>query len=415
MTNRLSPNAKNAIKLGVLCAISYFAVYIARNVLSPVTNQMMQDGFDEAYFGLISFVFLLCYAVGQLINGFIGYKIPAKFMISFGLFGAGLTYIFFPYIAKYEIGSTALYGITGFFLSMIYSPMVKLVAENTEPIHAVRCSLGYTFAALFGAPVASLLAAFLTWQSVFLTSSGALICMAIIAFIFFVRFEKTGVVKPRTQTQVTTRSKNGFSTLINRGIIKFSLVSIVTGIIRTSVVFWIPTYLAQYLGFGISASAKINTAVVLVISLSTFVAVFIYEKLKRNLSLSLLVSFIASAIFFTLTILVKTSVLNIIFLTLAVFASECASSLMWSVYCPSLRDTGLTSIATGYLDFLSYSAAALSSIIFGNAVTKIGWKPLIIVWLALMIIGLLASLPYKYIFKRKNKNNTTVETTTENC
>ena len=79
MTNRLSPNAKNAIKLGVLCAISYFAVYIARNVLSPVTNQMMQDGFDEAYFGLISFIFLLCYAVGQLINGFIGHKIPSKY------------------------------------------------------------------------------------------------------------------------------------------------------------------------------------------------------------------------------------------------------------------------------------------------------------------------------------------------
>ena len=410
----LSQNAKNAIKLGTLCSISYFAVYIARNVLSPVTNQMLNEGFNEAYFGLISSVFLLSYACGQLINGFIGHKIPAKFMLFIGLLGAGCTYIIFPFIAHNKIGSMFTYGITGFFLSMIYSPMVKLVAENTEPIHAVRCSLGYTFASLLGSPTASLLAAFLTWQSVFLTSSGALICMAIIALIFFVRFEKKGVIKPKSQTHVVRTEKSGFKMLVKRGIIKFSFISILTGIIRTSVVFWIPTYLAQQLNFSASSAAKINTAVMLAISSSSFIAIFMYERLKRNINASMLISFITSSIFFALTLVVKVPVANIIFLTLAILSGECSSSLMWSVYCPSLRDTGMTSIATGYLDFLSYSAAALSSIIFGNAVTHIGWNPLIAIWLALMIIGIIVSLPYKYIFKRQNKNNTTIETTTEN-
>jgi hypothetical protein len=52
-----------------------------------------------------------------------------------------------------------IYGMTGFFLSMIYAPMTKVVAENTEPIYATRCSLGYTFASFFGSPMAGVAAA----------------------------------------------------------------------------------------------------------------------------------------------------------------------------------------------------------------------------------------------------------------
>ena len=46
---KLSRNAKNAFLLGGLCAIAYLAVYFARNVLSAVSQQMIDGGkFDEA-------------------------------------------------------------------------------------------------------------------------------------------------------------------------------------------------------------------------------------------------------------------------------------------------------------------------------------------------------------------------------
>jgi len=47
------------------------------------------------------------------------------------------------------------------------------------------------------------------------------------------------------------------------------------------------------------------------------------------------------------------------------------------------------------LDFVSYMAAAVSSTIFANAVTSIGWGNLILIWCALMVVGVVISLPYK--------------------
>jgi sugar phosphate permease len=68
--------------------------------------------------------------------------------------------------------------------------------------------------------------------------------------------------------------------------------------------------------------------------------------------------------------------------------------MLWSRYCPSLRDTGMVSSATGFLDFMSYMAASVSSSVFANAVAGIGWGSLILVWAGLMGIGVIISLPY---------------------
>ncbi len=385
----------NAIYIGVLCSVSYLAVYFARNVLGAVTPQMIQSGYAESYIGKASSVYFIFYAVGQLINGAIGDKIKAKYMISFGLFLAGITNVMFTYISGfYPTSAVFVYGLTGFFLSMIYGPMTKVVAENTEPIYATRCSLGYTFASFFGSPVAGITASVMVWQSVFLTSSIALCVMAVICFTVFGLFEKKEIVK---YNQYDRKEEKGGSIklLIQHRIVKFTLISIVTGVIRTTVVFWMPTYISQYLSFSPESSAMIFTVATLVISFTTFVAIFIYEKLKRNMDLTILIMFTSAAVFFALIYFIKQPAINIIFLVLAIMSSNGAATMLWSRYCPSLRDTGMVSGATGFLDFVSYMAASASSMLFANAVSVIGWGNLILVWLALMVFGVIISLPYK--------------------
>jgi sugar phosphate permease len=61
----------------------------------------------------------------------------------------------------------------------------------------------------------------------------------------------------------------------------------------------------------------------------------------------------------------------------------------------------MVSSATGFLDFTSYLSAAVSSALFANAVDVIGWKVLILVWFALVAIGLLVSLPFERLLKKK--------------
>ena len=87
---------------------------------------------------------------------------------------------------------------------------------------------------------------------------------------------------------------------------------------------------------------------------------------------------------------------------MAIFFNNCSATMLWSVYCPSLKDTGIVSGATGFLDFTSYMAAAASSTIFANSVSAIGWGNLILVWMALMLVGVAIALSFgpKRIFRK---------------
>ena len=402
----LSVNVKNAIKLGTLCSVAYFAVYIARNILGAVTPEIIELGvFDEKLIGSMSSLYFVAYAVGQLINGMIGDKIKAKYMISFGLVLAGVTNLAFPYMTQSAVGAVAVYAVTGFFLSMIYAPMTKVVSENTEPHLATRCSLGYTFASFVGSPAAGLLAALLSWQSVFSVSASVLFLMGAVCFAFFTAFERQGIVRYGRYTSEKGERKSikgGVGVLVHHRIIMFSLVSILTGVVRTSVVFWLPTYIAQYLHFSPDEAAGIYTGATLVISLTAFISVFIYERLGRNRDKTVLLMFSASSVFFLLTYLLHMPILNIVCIVLAIMASNGAANMLWSVYCPSLRDTGMVSSATGFLDFLSYMAAAAANLIFANAVSAIGWGNLILVWLGIAFLGIIVALPYKkFLTKRE--------------
>lgn len=397
---KISQSAKNAIRIGTLCSISYFAVYIARNIMGAVTPQMVERGFTEEYIGGVSSLFLLFYACGQLVNGIVGDKIRTKWMIGIGLAGAAITNVAFAYLTRLPTVAMAVYGFTGYFLSMIYGPMTKVVSENTEPVHAARCSLGYNFASLIGSPAAGVLAAFLAWQTVFSVSSAILVLMAVCVFACFTRFERRGIVR-YGRFEPEQKGLGNIRVLLQRKIVKYTGVSLLTGIIRTSVVFWLPTYLAQYLGYSSQESAGIFTVTSLIIALTSFAAVFICEALGNDMEKTVLLMFSVAAMSFLATYFVQSPVWNIAFLVLAIMASGGAATMLWGLYCPSLRDTGMVSSATGFLDFVSYAAAALANLLFANAATTIGWGNLILVWLGLMIVGVVISLPYDK-WKRKN-------------
>ena len=397
---------KNALFLGLLCAISYLAVYVARNILSAVTPQMLEGGaFTKEYIGEVSSLFFIFYAIGQLLNGIIGDRIKARYMMSLGLTLAGITVILFPYIAESALGAKAIYSLTGFFLSMIYAPMTKVVAENIVPVYATRCSLGYSLASYLGSPLAGVFAIIFTWENAFISSGIFLFVMAISCFASLLFLEKRGVVQQGRfeRNRKESKGEGSIKLLIRRGIITFSLISILTGVVRTTVVFWLPTYFNEYLEFSATKSASIFTIATLAITLTVFVTMFIYELFKRNMDVTILVMFVSATLFFLGVFLVRQPILNIIFIVLAIIASNSAATMLWSIYCPSLRDTGMVSSATGFLTFIGYIGSSASSYIFAYMVEHTGWKSIVLVWCLLMAIGVIITLPYKKIIQKFKK------------
>ncbi len=397
----LSNKVKKAVMIGTLCSVSYLAVYLARNILGAVSPQIEAEGtFSKEFIGALSSAYFSFYAVGQLINGVIGDKVKAKYMIALGLIFAGIFNFLLPLLAAHPTAVYLAYCATGFSLAMIYAPMTKVVAENVDPLYAPRCSLGYTLASFLGSPLAGLLAGFLVWKSVFRVSSSLLLVMGLLCFLFFTIFEKRGYIRYGRFQPAKAASGGGLQLLLKRQIVKFTAVSALTGIVRTSVVFWLTTFFSEYLGFAANTAAMLFTVATLVISSAAFISVFVYERLGRNRDLTILLSFGVSAISFLLVFLSKHSYLSLAFITLAILACNSAATMLWSQYCPSLRDTGMVSTATGFLDFISYMAASAASTLFANAVSAIGWSNLILVWCGLMILGVITVLPYDKLLKK---------------
>ena len=394
MKLQISPAAKKAILIGGSCSCSYLAVYVARNILGAVSPKMVESGvLTTEQVGVLSSVYFVSYAIGQLINGSIGDKIKAKYMISIGLVLAGVGNLMFSLLYQSVAALYVVYGISGFFLSMIYGPMTKVVAENTEPIYTTRCSLGYTFASFLGSPLAGILAAFLVWKGVFAVSSAVLLVMGSVTFTIFTLFEKRGIIEYNKYRR-EKNSGGGWKILLRHHIVKFVLISIITGVVRTTVVFWMPTYISQYLGFDTQKAALLFTVSTFFLSMTTFIAVFVYERLGRDMNKTILVAFISATCGFTMVYFLKMPAVNLMQLVFSIVSSNSAATMMWSRYCPSLRDTGMVSGVTGFLDFVSYVAAAVASTLFANAVSTIGWSNLILIWLGLMILGVIVALPY---------------------
>lgn len=411
---KMTANAKKAIKIGCMCFLAYLAVYLARNILSAVTPAMQAQGFTKDDIGLASSVYFYTYAIAQLINGIVGNKIKAKYMMSVGLAFAGVSNFLFAQLnlvsktyGTIPLGAYIAYACTGFFLAMIYGPMTKVVSENTEMPYTTRCSLGYTFASYFGSPVAGLLATFLAWQSVFTVSSVVLVTMAVIVFTSFTVFERKGIItygKFKAEKR-NEGEKGSVKKLFEREIVKFTLISILTGVVRTSVIFWLPTYFNERLSFPKETATLIFTIASLFISCGSFIVVFIYEKIGHDLDKTVLIMFSSASLCFALTYLVANPVVNVVLIVLSIMSSNGAATMLWSRYCPSLRDTGLVSGVVGFLDFASYMAAATANIVFPFLIEKRDWAwgNVVLIWLALMLVGVAIALPWKKIRKKTDK------------
>ena len=401
---KISQKARHAIFLGTLCSVSYLAVYIARNIIGAVTPKMIEDGISFDYIGQVSAVYLVAYAIGQLINGAIGDWIKAKYMVAFGLMSAGIANFVFSGLAGRTDLALVAYAWTGFSLSMIYGPITKVVAESTELKYATRCSLGYTFASFFGTPSAGLLATFLSWQATFRVSSVALITMAVVSFTFFTLFERRGIVKYREHTKENgEKPKKDYRGLLRRHIVKFALIAMITGIIRTSLVQVMSAYFCEHLGYSSTKATATLSVTSFIICFTTFIAVFVYERLGRNMHLSPLVFFSFSALCFGVLYFVPSDhpILSIVVMVMAIMSSGASATVLYSVYCPSLRDTGLVSGITGFLDFLSYIAAALASMAIPHIVGNIGWRNTLLIAFALMAFGVAICLPHVLAKKKE--------------
>lgn len=381
---------QSAWRIGSLCIATYLASYVTRNILSVSTPEMINEAFfTKEYTGLLSSVCFIFYAVGQLINGFIGDMVHPKYMIIMGLGVSSISTFAIPLFDNRIIHFTA-FALIGFGLSMLRGPLMKVISENTAATHARMICTLFSMAGFAGPLIASLLSIFFEWRAVFTVTGIISVFITVASVTVISLLEKRGEIKftPKKEKGVLNSILSVFKL---EDFFFYMFISAIGEIAGSSITFWIPTYTTEHLGFSGDAASTIYSVVSLTTLFTPFITLVIYEKLIRNGVKLALVMYVLSAVFFIAVRFTAAPLVNVIMLIIAKMAAAAASSIVWSAYIPGLARSGKVSSANGVIDAAGYAMASLANVIFSGSVSRLGWGGIVNMWYIIMLIGAAAS------------------------
>ena len=135
--------------------------------------------------GLVNTVFYIFYAAGQLINGVLGDKYSPHWMFFIGSCGAGLCNLLGPLADSYAM-IFVLRALNGYFMAMLWPPMIRVFGQMLLPWDRVRYTIHITSAMAAGSLGAYLLSsamlALTGWQGAFVLPGALLVGMSVVCW-----------------------------------------------------------------------------------------------------------------------------------------------------------------------------------------------------------------------------------------
>ncbi|MBP3606191.1 MAG: MFS transporter [Clostridia bacterium] len=387
-SRKIAPQ-KLALLVGIVCIGTYVVNYYLRNMLSVTSPDLLLSGsYTEDGIALLSSIYMVFYAGGQLVNGFLGDMLSPKLMILGGIGLGGLAMVVFPFL-PYQALRVICFAVLGFGLSMVRGPLMKIISENTSPRHARFICVFFSFASFSGPLIASLFVMALPTKYAFIVSGIVAVLMALLATLILHALQKKELISFRP---VKARGLRSITDVFRiEGFVFFMIIACLVEISAASVSFWIPTYLSLGLGFDPTAANLVFSAISICRACMPFVSLMIFNAIGERARPIMRVGFALSAGFFLAMQFVKAPVFNVVLLILALMSMSGVSAMLWSIYIPGLGKTGRASSANGVLDCSGYIAAALANLVFGKIMAGAGWSTVLLLWASVGVIGLITT------------------------
>lgn len=384
-------NKKPIIILGGSCFLAYAVCYITRYVLSIALPQIVDAGvFTKIELGKMGSALLICYGLGQLVNGFLGNRVNPRYMVSLGLLLSGILTILFPFVSSFFI-SVAIWGVCGFLCSMLWGPMSRRVGENTDYntgrlLLSALCVASYI--GNWGAYILSYAGVWSgDWKNTFFISGIISIVSSVVWFFSDLLNEKNLV----HETKVFSSDQKKL--VINLSFVLMIVVTMVNGVVRNALSFWMPTLILDNLQMGLEISTLLSMLLPVANIAGAFLSQYFVKFVKGNYIILCSILFFISAVMFLIVLLLSGiyGVVCVVALFLASAVMSAVHNLIFSSYMLTFKDTGKLSGVTGFFDFMSYLTASVASPFFA----KSQFVSMSICF-AIMVLGLLCSYFAQY-------------------
>jgi len=393
-------------RMTALGSAIYIAEYFGRYDLAAAKIEMLGAfvGDVKAMLGLALTLMAISYGVGQIVMGFVGDRVPPRFVVFAGLVGAGLCNLAVGFATNLTVVCVAWF-LNGVCKSMIWPSLLRqMTCDMSEGGFqkgivwvSIASNVGTILVYLAVVPLSILL---FSWRLAFWFSGFSEIAVGV-AWVLTVRtIPSSGLLKRALRddgTEPTGEEGQGpkrsasFRILLAAGIPLLYLVVVCHGLLRDGVSNWMPELLGDT--YHLDNIAAIMTSAILPVfsTVCVIVAGIVYMKLKNELT--------ASAIFWAIVLvslgcLVFTignnALLTVILLALAMSGIQGVNHILTTRVPHHFGYAGMVSTVAGLMNSATYIGAAISG--YGVAIysTANGWRMTVIAWLCVAALGTVA-------------------------
>lgn len=410
MTNTLEATTPKQTPIGaskwifLACWLAYSSAYIARGNFSFVRSTMMGEGLLTAEIaGLVSAVYFICYAAGQLINGILADRKSPFVMVVIGFAVVALANAAMM-LRQPSWLYVVWWGVNGFAQSMLWSPiffiMSNILHEKVRFTAITLISLCTPAGKLSCSLVSGAVLKGGSWRSVFFVTS-MIVCVVLILWIAVSLSTKKQVVvqarqekKKDSKAAPLERMKLG-KLLLSSGLLVAFPSLLVHGLFLNGVVELIPSILQKEYAFSASNAALLESIIPVVGVAGVFFGNLVYLKLFRKNELRsgffLMLLNILPVILMLLLAFKKESgfllgqapdaVLFVVTYGLIYVFQLAFGHILISLAPLRCAKFAMAATMTGLTNAINYAGSAISTYGLSSAVEKLPLKQTVMIWM----------------------------------
>ena len=402
--------------LSILCPLVYFASYLTRKNYGVIMTAIIEnEGMADDVAGFIETLALISYGAGQVISGILGDKFKPQNIIVCGLSTTIACNLMMPLCPNNYLRE-AVWFVNGFAQSMLWPPLVRIMAQTMDPKTYSRVCANVNVAGI-GGTIFLYLSYPLIWQKLFGANgwratffSSAILCGVILAIWLIgfraIRADKREAFRKPEKAEDGSEEETADDTaepggkklsvrlILGSGFVLIALGIILQGMLRDGITDWDPKMIADT--FGITADKAILKAVILpVIGVVSLKLVgFINEKYVKDevraagITFSMALVCIGVLFFFH----DKNEYLTLALSAVSVGLMHAINFFLICIVPLKFEKFGVVSTMSGIINSLTYvgSAAALYGFGYVSEVTGNNWRIVIGVWAVIAALGVAA-------------------------
>lgn len=398
---------KASFRLCIFLGFAYTMYVIGKMSFSAATVGLIEDGvLSKTETGIISGVFWLIYALGQIAGAIIVNKVSAYLLIEIGIVGSAVSNIlmactenFAFMLVAWCLGAASQMGLWPGLLKLTSTE----VADKHRPMIISYLAYAYSIGSIISYFLTAGILAVSTWEYIFL--SCGIICAVAVPGIIYSKRRLSPILEKEFEQEADSDSPKGKLTwriIWDRGLIFFALLMCLRTIVDSGVGSWMPTILFEVYGVSSTYSSLLSVVRSVISLLGITLGAFVYARLKGDELPSLLIVMVP--LLPMILILNYLSILSVSIVIVLLFGATlllAAASPRISLNYPArYQDVGLTATVGAIMNCMSTGGMALATYGGGYIADRFGWNAVVLMWTILIALFLIVAVSLIPIWNR---------------